>query len=81
MRKSNPCTNSSNDGPSATVAAPLFVRQGIMQRTGQITSGIAASRCNFHRVFGIKINFKKIWRIKNFAENLHNNLIGHGTKI
>jgi hypothetical protein len=28
-----------------------------------------------------KINQKKIWRIKNFAENLHNNLIGHGTKI
>jgi len=52
-----------------------------MRKTGQITSSIAASRCNFHRVFGIKINFKKIWRIKNFAENLHNNLIGHGTKI
>ena len=28
-----------------------------------------------------KIILKKIWRIKNFAENLHNNLIGHGTKI
>jgi len=28
-----------------------------------------------------KFYLKKIWRIKNFAENLHNNLIGHGTKI
>jgi hypothetical protein len=55
------------------VAVPPFV--------GQITGGDAASRCDFHRVLWIKINFKKIWRIKNFAENLHNNLIGHGTKI